>query len=311
MIAVSASGLTRTFQGGGQALERFTFEVPRGEVHGLLGPNGAGKTTLCRILSTVLLPTGGSASVLGRDVVRDAAHVRRSVGVVFGGDRGVYGRLTARQNLNFWAALHGLSGRALRERVAVLLERTGLTGRADERVDHFSRGMKQRLHLARGLVADPPVLILDEPTAGMDPIAAHEFRDLVAQLRDDGRTVLLTTHDTAEAEAVCDRVTLMRRGAVLATGSPSSVAGLVTSQDRISASGVPAAVVAELVARPEVVVLDGSGGDRVELETSGDTTGEVLHLLVDAGVTRLVRGRPSLEEAYLRLLRRQGMAVDR
>jgi ABC-2 type transport system ATP-binding protein len=213
----------RTWRGRGEpteALRGLDLNIARGEVHGLLGPNGAGKTTLCRILATVLLPSSGSVRVLGYDVTRQATAVRRSIGVVFGGDRGLYPRLTARQNLRFWAALHGLpsaQGRAVGDR---LLERVGLSERADERVEHYSRGMRQRLHLARGLVGDPALLLLDEPTSGMDPVAAIEFRTFVTELRDEGRTLLLATHNMAEAQQLCDRVTLIDQGCALATGSP-------------------------------------------------------------------------------------------
>jgi ABC-2 type transport system ATP-binding protein len=154
----------RAWRGRGEpteALRGVDLDIASGEVHGLLGPNGAGKTTLCRILATVLLPSSGSVRVLGFDVIRQAAAVRRRIGVVFGGDKGLYPRLTARQNLRFWAALHGLpseEGRAVSDR---LLNRVGLSDRADERVEHYSRGMRQRLHLARGLVGDPALLLLD------------------------------------------------------------------------------------------------------------------------------------------------------
>src|SRR2546421_4874670 len=198
------------------ALDRVSLAIPVGEVHGLLGPNGAGKTTLVKILSTVLLPTSGRATVLGHDVVADARAVRPQIGIVFGGERGLYWRLTGRQNLEYWGALYKLSSRLTRERAQKLLERVGLTDKADQRVEEYSRGMKQRLHLARGLMGDARVLFLDEPTTGMDPLAAREFRTLIGELRGEGRTILLATHDMVEAEIVCDRVTLIDRGKIIA-----------------------------------------------------------------------------------------------
>ena len=217
--ALRTAGLTRCFTSrGGQprtALDSVSLSLPAGGVHALLGPNGAGKTTLCRIASTVLLPSSGRAAVLGRDVVKEAAAVRRLITIVFGGDRGLYDRLSAQENLWFWCSMYGLPRRAGRQRAQQLLEQLGLAERAGELVETFSRGMKQRLHLARGLVAEPQLLILDEPTVGMDPVSAREFRTLVTDLRSQGRTVLLTTHDLQEAEALADTVTVIDRGRVL------------------------------------------------------------------------------------------------
>ncbi|GAA3066667.1 MULTISPECIES: ABC transporter ATP-binding protein [Actinomycetes] len=219
MTALHVDALTRSFITQTSvtrvALSAVDLILPRGGVHALLGPNGAGKTTLCRIASTVLLPTSGTCEVLGHDVVADARTVRRLIGIVFGGDRGLYERLTAEENLRFWCSMHGLRRRAATARIAELLERLGLASRGTERVETFSRGMKQRLHLARGLVADPQLLILDEPTVGMDPISAREFRGLITELRQEGRSVLLTTHDLAEAEALADTVTMIDRGSIL------------------------------------------------------------------------------------------------
>ncbi|MDT8912745.1 ABC transporter ATP-binding protein [Amycolatopsis sp. PS_44_ISF1] len=306
-------GQRRTDRGTGPvaALDHFDLDVEPGQVRGLLGPNGAGKTTLCRILSTVLLPASGTAEVLGHDVVSAAATVRRVVGVVFGGERGLYNRLTPRQNLQFWGALYGLHGRRLRNRTDALLERTGLTQRADTRVDFLSRGMKQRLHLARGLVPDPPVLIFDEPTVGMDPVAAHDFRALVAELRAEQRTILLTTHDMAEAEALCDQVTLVDRGRILATESPERIGALIGAEERIEADDVPEAAGSAIARVAGVLGTTGPAPGRLVVRTSGpDATREVLALLVRSGVTRLVTGPPRLEEVYLRLIGSRGMAVE-
>src|ERR687896_677179 len=195
--AVEVDEITRVFEPRRRrgnrvvALDEVALAIPEGEIHGLLGPNGAGKTTLVKILSTVLLPTSGHARVLGHDVVAETKAVRPLIGIVFGGERGLYTRLTARQNLEYWGALYRLPSELVRRRTRELLERVGLSDRADQRVEQYSRGMKQRLHLARGLIADATVLFLDEPTTGMDPIAGREFRALVNELRGEGRTILL------------------------------------------------------------------------------------------------------------------------
>ena len=285
------------------ALDGVSMDIDEGEIHGLLGPNGAGKTTLVKVLSTVLLPTSGSASVLGHDVVRETKAVRRIIGVVLGGDRGLYWRLTGRQNLEYWAALYNVPASTAKRRVSELLDSVGLADRADHLVEGYSRGMKQRLHLARGLVADPRVIFLDEPTAGMDPIASREFRRLVETLRSEGRTVLLTTHDMAEAEAVCDRVTLIDRGRVLAVETPRSLGRLVARYERIDFDGGPDALQDRLNALPGVASVgrQPDGGFRVELDS--DTAAQrVLKLLVDAGVTSITTSRPSLEEVYIRVI---------
>ncbi|MDT0266092.1 ABC transporter ATP-binding protein [Streptomyces sp. DSM 44915] len=315
--AVEIEELTRVYPRKGQpdltALSALSLSVPQGEVHSLLGPNGAGKTTLCRILSTVLLPSSGSARVLGHDVVRDTAAVKRSIGVVFGGDRGLYNRLTARQNLEFWASLYGLRRAARRQRADELLARVGLSGRADQPVQSYSRGMKQRLHLARGLVADPGVLILDEPTVGMDPLAARDFRALVREQRARGRTILMTTHDMAEAADLSDRVSFVDNGRLTLTESPETVGRLVSERERVEVQeALPAELGARLAEVPGVVSVTGPGERPARVETAGtEATRQVMGLLLAAGITDLAKSRPSLEETYLHLLGSRGMDVGR
>src|SRR5437764_6764944 len=187
-----------------EAVRGVTFAVEHGELFGLLGPNGAGKTTTIKMLITLLLPTAGSARVLGYDVVKDAREVRRRIGYVFGGERGLYDRLSGFDNLRYFAELYAVPPREQRRRIGELLELVGLAGREHERVEGYSRGMRQRLHIARGLVHDPPVMFLDEPTLGLDPVGARELRTLVATLVGEQRkTVLLTTHSMFEADQLC------------------------------------------------------------------------------------------------------------
>jgi ABC-2 type transport system ATP-binding protein len=192
-----------------------------------------------------------------------------------------------------------------RTRIDALLERVGLADRADYLDETYSRGMKQRLHLARGLVADARVLFLDEPTTGMDPIAARDFRQLVLDLRAQGRTILLATHDMAEAEAVCDRVALIEHGRLLAVETPASLGRLVAQFERIDFEGGPPDIEDRLLAMPEVQALTRISEltQRIEL-VDAEAAHAVLSLLVDAGVTSLRTSRPSLEEVYIHLIGR-------
>jgi len=292
-----------------QALSGIDLNIRQGEFFGLLGPNGAGKTTLVKILSTVLVPTSGRACVLGHDVVEEARAVRPIIGIVFGGERGLYWRLTGRQNLEYWGALYRLSGGETRRRAQQLLERVGLVDKADERVEQYSRGMKQRLHLPRGLVGDAKVLFLDEPTTGMDPLAAREFRNLIGELKGEGRTILLATHDMVEAENVCNRVTLIDRGTIVATESPRSLGRVISRFQRIDVEGADQELLTRLRTLPGVhAISETDGSARIEVAEEG-ATGAVLKLLVDAGVTSVKTSLPSLEEVYVHLIGDRGLEV--
>jgi ABC-2 type transport system ATP-binding protein len=311
-FAVEVVALRREFPGKTRraapvvALADVDLTIAPGEIHGLLGPNGAGKTTLVKVLSTILIPTAGSARVLGEDVVAAAAEVRTRIGLVFGGDRGLYARLTGRQNLEYWAALYRVPAREVSGTVGSLLERVGLGARGEDRVETYSRGMKQRLHLARGLVATPQVLFLDEPTVGLDPMASLEFRRLVTELRATGTTILLTTHDMAEAEAVCDRVSLIDHGHILATERPATLGTWLAAFGWVEGQNVPT----ELVGRLEG--LAGTAEARPDdwmrfLPATEAARAEILRELVAAGVTAVRTGYPSLEEVYVRLIGDRGM----
>ena len=206
-----------------EAVKGVSFEIQKGELFGLLGPNGAGKTTTIKMLITLLIPTSGSASVLGYDVVKDAREVRKRIGYVFGGERGVYERLSGYDNLRYFAELYGVPPKIQKQRIDELLELVGLKGREHERTEGYSRGMKQRLHVARGLLHDPEVIFLDEPTIGLDPVGAREVRATIASLTEAGKTVLLTTHYMFEADALCDRIAVITQGEIVAEGTPADL----------------------------------------------------------------------------------------
>ena len=198
-----------------RALQGVTLDIEPGEVFGVIGPNGAGKTTLLKLLSTLILPSSGSARVNGSDLVRGADAVRQSVGIASGEERGFYWRLTGRENLEFFAGLRGLSPQQARRRAIEILAVVDLRLMADEPVLRYTTGMRQRLNLARALLARPPVLLLDEPTRSLDPESAQSVCGLVRRLAGEDRTtVMIVTHNLHEAESVCTRVAMLRDGVV-------------------------------------------------------------------------------------------------
>lgn len=220
---VEARDLTKKFVGPkrGQpiiAVDRADFTAFPGEIHGLLGVNGAGKTTLLRILSTVIRATTGTARVNGFDVVENGPEVRASIGFM-STSTALYGRLTARELLAYFGSLYGFSGRALKSRVDAAIERTDSTAFADQLCDRLSTGQKQRVSIARTIVHDPPVLFLDEPTAGLDILAAQTVLEFIEEARDDGKTVIFSTHIMSEVERLCNRVTIIHKGRTKGTGA--------------------------------------------------------------------------------------------
>jgi ABC-2 type transport system ATP-binding protein len=230
---VTRSGLWRRKKKATPAVRGVSFGVQRGELFGLLGPNGAGKTTTVKMLATLLLPSAGEARVLGLDVRQQAGEVRKRIGFAFGGGRGLYGRLTGIQNLQYFAELYSLEADVSRRRIPELLQVVGLSGRGDERVETYSSGMVQRLHLARALLHDPDVLFLDEPTVGIDPVGARELRQTVRSLIALGKTVLLTTHYMAEAEELCRRIAIIKEGRIVALDSPEALKRRISGESVI------------------------------------------------------------------------------
>jgi ABC-2 type transport system ATP-binding protein len=215
---IEADKLTRDF-GALRAVDELSLAVEEGEVFGVLGPNGAGKTTTVRLLNGVLRPTGGTVRVMGLDPGTQGSQVRQRTGVLTE-TPSLYERLTAKDNLEVWGALYGVPSSELDTRVSDMLGFLGLADRANERTGGYSKGMKQRLALARALIHDPDVLFLDEPTAALDPEAARQVSQYIEQLSHQrGRTVFLCTHNLAEAERLCDRVAVLNRGHLLAVGT--------------------------------------------------------------------------------------------
>jgi ABC-2 type transport system ATP-binding protein len=292
-----------------EAVRGISFEIAAGELFGLLGPNGAGKTTTIKMLITLLVPTGGTATVLGLDVVADARAVRERIGYVFGGDRGLYERLSALDNLRYFAELYGLPPATQKARIGYLLELVGLEGREKERVEGYSRGMRQRLHIARGLLHDPPVIFLDEPTIGLDPVGARELRMTIASLTDAGKTVLLTTHYMFEADTLCDRVAVISRGTIVAEGTPRDLkAGVAESTIvEIETYGVDGDTVDRVRNIPGVASVSVEDRDQAQVllvqSSSGlELTQELLGALQAFRVGRVASREPTLEDAYVALV---------
>ncbi len=205
------------------AVEGVSFGIAEGEIFGLLGPNGAGKTTTIRMLSTLLQPSAGRATINGYDLASQPDMVRRNLGAVLTGERSIYWKLTGRENLEYFAALYHLPPDVARRRVAELLERLGLANRANDPVEGYSSGMKQRIAIAKALLASPPVVLLDEPTVGLDPQSARNLRELILEIKGEGRTVLLTTHYMEEADLLCDRVGIIDLGKIIALDTPAAL----------------------------------------------------------------------------------------
>jgi ABC-2 type transport system ATP-binding protein len=205
------------------ALKGISFSVKKGEIFGLLGPNGAGKTSTIKILTTLLIPTSGEAKVLGYDCFGEEKKLRKRINFIFGGERSLYWRLSAWDNLSYFCDLYSIDEKIKKERIQKLLELVGLSDKAHFKVESYSKGMKQRLQIARGLVNDPEVLFLDEPTIGLDPSGAKILRDIIRSLSNEGKTIILTTHYMHEADELCDRIAVINNGEIIALDKPENL----------------------------------------------------------------------------------------
>jgi ABC-2 type transport system ATP-binding protein len=233
-----------------RAVDGVDLHVERGEIFGVLGPNGAGKTTTMKMLATLLEPTDGSAQVLGFDVVRNPREVRRRMGAVLSDGRSLYWKLTARENLEYFAALYHVAPAEQRQRITGVLQAVKLDDRADDYVERYSTGMRQRLVLARALLPDPELLLLDEPTVGLDPQSARDLRDRVRELQAQGRTVLMTTHYMEEADQLCDRIAIVDHGRIVALDTPGGLKRTIAATEvvhlEIASGGGDAALLGSL-----------------------------------------------------------------
>ncbi len=300
--AIEFSNVSRRF-GSREAVSELTLAVPQGAVVGFLGPNGAGKTTTVRLLVGMLNPSSGGLLVLGLDPVRQGEQVRARIGVVLD-QVGLYDRLTAYQNLEFHARIHRLPRAEAERRIHRLLERVGLWERRGDHVSGFSRGMRQQLGFARALLSEPELLILDEPTAGLDPENIVRVRELLRELADEGgRTIFLCTHLLDEAERLCSEIAIIQGGRLRAHGAPRELEGGREPTVRLRLRGPTA--VSELPPLPEGVGLTSLGGDEWQATLSApDDVEALVATLVRAGVgiRAVTPVQESLEDVYLRVV---------
>lgn len=302
---IEVTGLRKTF-GELTAVDEVSFTVQPGEIFGLLGPNGAGKTTTISCLSGLLKPTAGTIRIAGHDLRAEALAARAALGLV-PQEIALYQEVSARENLHYWGGLYGLRGNELAQRIDELLELTGLLDRAAEPVNRFSGGMKRRLNLACGIIHRPGVLLLDEPTVGVDPQSRVHLLELVAEQADSGVTVLYTTHYMEEAQQLCDRVAIIDAGRILVAGTLDELRQETDERDLIRLTGdfpLPTTVDAVRSALPQAEVME-SGGDElvITLPDAAERLGDLLGVVQGAGgVLRETTVRePSLETLFIKL----------
>ena len=311
MLSIDVKGLTRKFNSF-IAVDHLSFEMEEGEVFGLLGPNGAGKTTTLRMLACLISPTEGFASIAGFDIRKDPIEVRKSMGILTE-NPSLYERLTAYENMDFFAEAYGVSNaRERKDRIHELLEFLNLWDRRNDKVGTFSKGMKQKLAIARATVHKPSVLLMDEPTAGLDPESAKEIRDLMAQLsKHEKRTILLCTHHLEDAEKLCKRVMIMNKGKTVIVGTPDELREKTSAQPTVQIilgslnENIITALKTNELAKNVLVDFDNNGL-LVSVNDAKLATPERVREIVDSGglVLSVSVVRPSLEEAYLKLIRR-------
>jgi ABC-2 type transport system ATP-binding protein len=300
-----------------EALRGVSFQARWGEVLCLLGPNGAGKTTTVKILATLLIPDEGSAYIAGYNVVNEAVEVRKRIGVVLSVEKGFFWKLTGRENLRYFGMLRGLRGRELDERVSHVLRLVGLEqlGAADKLYEDYSLGMKARLALARAILHDPPVLLLDEPTLGLDPMSARRIRDLIRSMAEKGKSIIVTTHNMFEAEIVCDRVAIISKGKIVAEGTPDDlklkVSGEIPVVARFAAKEAEEATVRNLIYKAtsskamSIDYRDGVYRVRVlvRAEEAEEAIARLAAILARSGykILGLEVARPTLEDVFVKI----------
>ncbi len=306
-VILETHGLTKRY-GDFTAVNNLTLTIRQGEVFGLLGPNGSGKTTTILMLLGLTEPTAGTVRVLGLDPARQPLSVKAQVGYM-PDEVGFYDNLTARENLAYIAKLNGLRRDEAQTRISTALEQVGLSDVADHRVGTFSRGMRQRLGVADVLIKQPRLIIMDEPTQGLDPEAAHDFLDIIRDLKKQGITIMLSSHLLHQVQAVCDRVGLFHRGQMVLEGTVPELARRVLGgayRIHLEADG-PDALEDSLRRLPDVVNLHRENGRMFELEARKDLRPEAARAVIEAGgrLLSLNVEMPGLDEIYSRYFKQE------
>lgn len=305
--AVLVEGLTKKFDWL-TAVDAISFEVKEGEVFGLLGPNGAGKTTTVRMICTLIQPTAGTAKVLGRDVTRNPIEVKASIGLL-PETPSVYESLTAEQNLDFFGEMYQVPAEKRARLTDQLLEAFGLEGRRRSKVETFSKGMKQRLALARTLIHDPPVIFLDEPTSGLDPESARMVRDRISEMaREARKTVFLCTHNLVEAEELCSRVAIIKSGKIIMIGSPGTLASDAARPHTytVDLKALTEEMVASVRGLEFVLDMRAEGGRmEVDIADPEENAPDLVETIVASGgrIREFRRETRTLEDIYLEAVR--------
>ncbi len=293
------------------ALDDISLTISAGETFGVIGPNGAGKTTLIKILCTMLLPTSGVVRVLGLDVNHQERQIREHINVVFGGEQGLYTRRSGEDNLKYFADLYRVPPKIARQRIAHLLDMVELTGREQERVEGYSKGMKQRLHIAKSLINEPDILFLDEPTIGLDPEAARKLRKIIGRLEEAGKTIVLTSHYMHEIDELCKRVAVINKGRLVTLDTPehlkSHVVDLSVLEMQLVHGALSADVQESLERLPQVVnltsILSGPA-QKVTVQTyePGSVLAFIHNHVPQENISFIVSREPTLEDAYLKIV---------
>jgi ABC-2 type transport system ATP-binding protein len=315
-FAIETNELVRTFGGAkGKkplvALDRLDLQVEEGELFGLLGPNGAGKTTLIKILATLLLPTSGTAKVLGHDVEKEAQAIRPRINMVSGGETSGYGLLTVRENLWMFSQFYGIPSEEAKKTISEMVELFGIADKADSKVRTISTGQRQKMNVIRGFVTNPDLIFLDEPTLGLDVNASMNIRGFIRKwVKGEGKTVLLTTHYMQEAEELCDRLAIIDQGKILACDTPLRLKRMVARDATFTITTSPCACIGEISSLPGVKGFSAKGdGSKEEVRfvlEDEAVISDIISFITDknAKVLSLAKTEPTLEDVFIQLVGR-------